>query len=86
VDLLSNLIKEEPNYAPTYHLLGVAYFGRGDIPLAKSYIGRAIELKPDLLQSRLIMADISNRERDFKLAEEQSREALKLTLIVFRPK
>lgn len=78
IETFNNLIKDEPKAAVVYYYRGIAYIGNGEASIAKTEIAKAIELNPKFIKARLIMAEIHMRGRDFKLAQKESDEVLKL--------
>ena len=62
IQLLNPLINEEPNSARAHYLMGLAHIGKGETRLAKADLGRTLELSPNHIKSRLLLAvDVDHR-------------------------
>lgn len=76
LSLLNGLEKEEPNSPMVHYFKGVCHLGLGDINQAAESVSKAVELKPDLIKPRLLLADIYLRQRSFQLAVELTSKIL----------
>ncbi|MFO7912797.1 MAG: tetratricopeptide repeat protein, partial [Desulfotignum sp.] len=76
--ILSELEKEEPNSHRVHYFKGMGYIGTGNYDRAKSSISRAVELNPEYLKARMLLADIHLQERSFERARDAATEALAL--------
>ena len=66
---------KRPDYAAAYDNLGQIYFRQGQTDEAKQNFAKALELKPDLMDSLYYMAVIALAENDFPLAKEYLTKA-----------
>lgn len=76
LDILAELEKEEPKNARTAHFKALALLGLGNRSQAKASLAKAIELNPRQTISRLQLAEIHFRARDYALATAQAKEIL----------
>jgi tetratricopeptide (TPR) repeat protein len=76
LSLLISLEKEEPNAPMVHYFKGLSHLGLGDINKAAQSVSKAVELKPDLVRPRLLLADIYLRQRSFQPAVELASKIL----------
>ncbi len=79
IALFDQLISEEPGAERAHYFKGVAYLGKGEAHLARMDLVRAVELNPDYLKARLLLAEIYLREQDYLHAQEESQAVLAAT-------
>lgn len=75
-ELLHVFVGAWPDYAPGFAVLGNSYYMSGDIPEAKRYLTRALELDPRSVPVLLALGNISLAHRDLVEAGELYRRAL----------
>ncbi len=68
--ILKQLIKNSPKNAQAYFKLAQAHARLGQTEAAKEALATALELKPDLLQAKILRAHIALSERDMETARE----------------
>ena len=59
VELLSQLIQDEPKSARVHYFKGLAHFGQGDTRLASAALAKSLELEPGNLRAHLLLAEIA---------------------------
>jgi tetratricopeptide (TPR) repeat protein len=74
--LFDQLIKEEPKLARSYYFKGLAHLGKGENRIAKTALGKAVELNPKYVKAKLLLAEIYMREHDYSMAQKESAEVL----------
>jgi len=82
VGYFEQALKEDPHFALAYSGLadcyGVAWYAKGDLPLAEKYARKALELEPDLAEAHASLGIIDIIVRKFADAEKELRRALDL--------
>jgi len=76
--LLGSLEKQEPKDPRLHYFKGLCHIGLGRNEQARASVARAVELKPEYLKARLLLADIHYHERNFDMALSDAAEVLKL--------
>jgi tetratricopeptide (TPR) repeat protein len=71
IQLLNQLINEEPSSAKAHYLIGLGHLGKGETRIAKAELIKALELNSTLVEARLLLAEIYLRERDFTFAQKE---------------
>jgi tetratricopeptide (TPR) repeat protein len=70
---LTAALKQNPNSEEALVHLGRAVADAGDLPRALQYAERAVELNPDMMDGRLLRADLLERSGHVEKAEEELR-------------
>ena len=78
ISLLQGVVKDEPNFAPAHHFLGVAFLQKRQIVQAHDAFAEAVKLNPNLPESRLALARIYLAEGSADLAIEHAQAAIQL--------
>jgi len=76
--LFESIVQEAPNLASAHYFKGVSHLGKGEVQAAKAAFSRTIELTPNSVKTRLLLANIHLRLRDADLARAESQEILRL--------
>ena len=72
IDLLNQLVTEEPNSFRAHYVRGRAHLGNGESNIAKMALIDALEINPKHVRSRILLAGIYMRKRDFALAQDEA--------------
>ena len=64
VELLGQLVQDEPKSARVHYIKGVAHFGQGDPRMANAALVKSLELEPGNVRAHLLLAEIALNERD----------------------
>jgi tetratricopeptide (TPR) repeat protein len=72
------VVREDSRNAMAHYYKALCLMGKGDRKLAEQDLLQAVELKSDLLDARLILAESYLRERNQRLARQQIESALEL--------
>lgn len=76
---LEAAIELDPDYAPAYALLSIAYvFGGGPVDESGTLALRAYELDPDLAEANTVAAGVYKRQDQMELALELYRRAIEI--------
>jgi tetratricopeptide (TPR) repeat protein len=86
IALFGQLIKEEPGFARSYYFKGLAHLRKGENRIAKTALGKAVELNPKFIKAKLLLAEIYMRERDFSMAQKESDEVLEIAPGIYQAK
>ena len=78
IEILDQLIKEDPRAARAYYFKGFSHYGKGEFNSAKPVLAKAVELQPTFIKARLLLAEVYLRARDFELAQKETQEILEL--------
>jgi len=73
------LARERPHSEMAFYYKALALIQKGEPKMAESDLLKAIELNPNLLDARLILAEAYLRERNKKLARQQIESAQKIS-------
>lgn len=66
--LLQDLVRDRPNSAEAWHALGAAHYGQGNLQLARADLQKAVDLAPQLVEARVLLARVHLDSRNFELA------------------
>ena len=77
IELLDQLIQEEPKAGRAHYLKGLAHFSRRDGRLAQAALAKSLELEPGNTRAHLLLAEIYLQERDGERARKEAEAALK---------
>lgn len=69
-ELLEELVKEQPDYLPTYHNLGLAYFYTGQIEKARALVTKVLEVDPNNLHALCNLAILSEHEGNKEITSQ----------------
>jgi len=78
ITLFQGVVKDEPNFAPAHHFLGVAFLQKRQLVQARDAFAEAVKLNPNLPDSRTALAQIYLVEGSVDLAIEQAQAAIQL--------
>ncbi|NDY73816.1 cytochrome c biogenesis factor [Desulfobacter hydrogenophilus] len=84
LQLLSALEKDEPNSHRVQYFKGLCYIGLGDPNQAAASVYKAVELKPDYIQAKMLLSEIYFRQHSYELTVEQTTGALRLNPNLYR--
>jgi Tfp pilus assembly protein PilF len=73
---LKNAVQLDPKDARAHLLLGKAYWGNGDAPLAFAHLQKAAELNPKSQEAQITLAQIMVASRD-RVAQEEARKRMR---------
>src|SRR5262245_42397634 len=76
ISLLQGVIKEEPQFAPAHHFLGMAFLQKSQSVQARGAFAEAVRLNPKQFESRIPLAQVYLAEGSPDLAIEQAQTAL----------
>lgn len=74
--MLGQLEADEPNASRVHYFKGLCHVGLGNIVMATTSVSKALELKPDDIKARLLLADLYFSQQDFGLAVKLASEVL----------
>jgi tetratricopeptide (TPR) repeat protein len=77
IEVLQRILKEEPKSAPAHFLLGVAFVQANDLPQARRELTEAVSIAPGMIQARLPLAALHQKDGSYDLALEQALEILR---------
>lgn len=84
LQLLTALEKEEPNAHRVQYFKGLCHIGLGEPNQAAAAIFKAVELKPDYIKAKILLAEIYFRQHSYELAINQTTEALRFNPNLYR--
>ncbi len=78
LDRFNHVVKEQPRSDMAYYFRALSHIGKNEPRLAEPDLLKALELNPQLLEPRLVLAETYLRERNRDLARQQIESAVKL--------
>jgi len=78
LERLDLVVRESPSNAMAYYFRGLSHIGKGDSKVGQQDLVKAVELNPELLEARLILAELYLNERNADLARQQIDAAAKI--------
>jgi len=78
ITLFQGVVKDEPNFSPAHHFLGVAFLQKRQLVQARDAFAEAVKLNPNLPDSRTALAQIYLVEGSADLAIEQAQAVIQL--------
>ena len=75
-DIFSQLASEEPKSSTAHYFRGIACFTKGEINNSKASLTKAIELNPNFIKARFLLADIYMNEQRFDLARKEAEKVI----------
>ena len=78
ISLLQGVIKDEPQFAPAHHFLGMAFLQKRQTAQARGAFAEAVKLNPNSTESRTALAQMYLAEGSADLAIEHAQAALQL--------
>lgn len=73
---LTSVISQGSKHADAFYLRGVAYMALGSDHLARTDLLRALEIRPQYVKARLVLAELDIKEAEFALAKEELHKIL----------
>lgn len=78
IPMFQGIIKDEPQFAPAHHFLGIAYMKQHKASQARAEFTEAVKLSPAVPESRTALAELFLAEGSTDLALEQAQAAIQL--------
>jgi Tfp pilus assembly protein PilF len=73
IEILDQLIKEDPRDARVHYFKGFAHFTKGEVKSAKLALATAVDLQPTFIKAQLLLAEAYLRTRDIELAKKENQ-------------